>query len=141
MAAGSACAAAASLPRLAEGQIVPGRDLEGRISRIINQYSQQGFHRTGTSVDRASADWLGEKVREAGCTPAREPFSLSRVDLVASALIAGDHRIDGIPLFDGAFTDPSGIRGHLGPSDGEADIDPDEASLRIIEAEDLLADE
>jgi hypothetical protein len=107
---------------MAAGQNVPARDLEDRISRIIHQYSQQGFHRTGTSIDRASADWLGERVREVGCTPAREPFPLSRVDLVACALIAGDHRIEGIPLFDAAFTDASGIRGHLGPSHGEADI-------------------
>ena len=54
-------------------------DLERRVSRVVEEYSQQGFHRTGTAVDRRSADWLYEEVRRAGLAPAREPFTLSRI--------------------------------------------------------------
>jgi hypothetical protein len=107
---------------MAVARDLPGQGLEQRVSRIVNQYAQQGFHRTGTRVDRASADWLCEKVHEAGCTPSRETFSLSRVELITNVLIAADRRIEGTPLFDGAFTEPEGIRGRLGPLQSDADI-------------------
>jgi hypothetical protein len=95
--------------------------IERRVSRIIGEYAQQGFHRTGTTVDRLSGDWLSEEVRQVGLAPTRESFSLSRVDLVTNVLIAADRRIEGVPLFDGGFTDSGGIRGRLGAlqSDGE----------------------
>jgi hypothetical protein len=65
-------------------------------------------------VDDASGEWLADQVRRAGLTPALEPFTLRRVDLVENALIVGGRRIDGIPLFDGVFTDAPGIRGKFG---------------------------
>jgi Peptidase family M28 len=120
-AAGSAFAAVAFRSRVAAVQDATAGELEDRISRIINEYARQGFHRTGTTVDRVSGDWLCEEVRQTGLAPTRESFSLSRVDLVANVLIAPDRRIDGVPLFDGGFTDTGGIRGRLGAlqSDGE----------------------
>ena len=42
------------------------RELERRIGRLIDEYAQQGFHRTGTEVDRRSGDWLYEEVRRIG---------------------------------------------------------------------------
>ena len=97
-------------------------DLERRITRVIDEYSSQGFHRTGTGVDRQSGDWLCEGVRRAGLMPAREPFDLSRVDPGDSSLIVNGRRIAGQPLFDGAFTGADGIRGRLGAADTDADI-------------------
>jgi hypothetical protein len=38
--------------RMATAQDGPAAEVERRISRTINEYSQQGFHRTGTTVDR-----------------------------------------------------------------------------------------
>lgn len=96
--------------------------MESRISRIIHEFERQGFHRTGTTVDRLSGDWLCGEVRRAGLVPVREPFSLNRVDPVTNVLIAGDRRIKGVPLFDGAFTGADGIRGRLGPLDSDAEI-------------------
>ena len=114
------------------GGILPSRSLArqresptdptARISRVIVEYGQQGFHRTGTDVDRRSGDWLFEEVRRLGLTPAREPFELDRIDPEPCHLVIGDRRIEGLPLFDGAFTDDAGIRGLLGPIGSDAEI-------------------
>lgn len=88
----------------------------------IRDYEAQGFHRTATAVDHASADWLADQVRQAGLEPAQESFPLDRVDPVANSLTIGDRRIDGVPLFDGAFTDAAGLRGRFGGVDTDADI-------------------
>ena len=96
--------------------------LERRIATVIGEYEAQGFHRTGTAVDRASGDWLAEQVRQAGLVPTQESFPLGRIDLVENALIAGGRRIEGVPLFDGSLTGEGGIRGRLGGLDTDADI-------------------
>lgn len=97
-------------------------ELERRIGRFINEYERQGFHRTGTSVDRRSADWLSDEVRRIGLVPERESFALSRIDPASARLTVRDRRIEGLPLFDGAFTDADGIRGRLGPIGSDAEI-------------------
>ena len=119
---GSASVAMAFPYRVAAAQNGLAGVMERRISRIIHGFELQGFHRTGTTVDRVSGDWLCEEVRRAGLVPTREPFSLSRVNLVTNVLIAGDRRIEGVPLFDGAFTDGGGVRGRLGTLDSDAEI-------------------
>lgn len=93
-----------------------------RIAQVIGEYAAQGFHRTGTAVDRASADWLADLVRGTGLAPTLEAFPLQRVDPVASQVIANDRRIDGLPLFDGGFTGEQGVRGRLGPLASDAEI-------------------
>ena len=103
------------------------RRRENRILAIIQAYEKQGFHRTGTAVDRASGNWLCDEVRQAGLTPSREPFSLDRVDPRSASLVTGDRRIEGLPLFDGAFTDERGVRGRLGPLEGHVEIGLTEA--------------
>ena len=87
---------------------------ESRIRRIIQAYEEQGFHRTGTSVDNASADWLREEVGQSGLKGSLEPFPLNRVDPLSAVLTVGSRRIEGLPLFDAAFTDDRGVRGRLG---------------------------
>jgi hypothetical protein len=119
--AGSAYAAWA-FPGRVEAQDGAAGPVERRISRIITECEQQGFHRTGTAVDKLSGDWLCEEVREAGLAPTLESFSLSRVDSVTNVLVAGERRIEGVPLFDGAFTDARGVRGRLGSLESDAEI-------------------
>jgi hypothetical protein len=119
---GSPFAAVAFPYRAAPVESGPPDVMKRRISRIIHEYEQQGFHRTGTTVDELSGDWLCDEVRRAGLAPTRESFSLNRVDLIANALIVGDRRIEGVPLFDGAFTDPDGVRGRLGSLDNDTEI-------------------
>lgn len=100
----------------------PATALTARISKVIAAYGAQGFHRTGTDVDRRSGDWLFEQVRDIGLTPARESFELNRVEPARCHLAVGGRRIEGLPLFDGAFTDDAGIRGQLGAIGSDAEI-------------------
>jgi hypothetical protein len=95
---------------------------ETRIRRIIHAFEEQGFHRTATSVDRASANWLREEGHQAGLTASLESFSLHRVDPLSAVLIVGDRRVEGIPLSDAAFTNERGVRGRLGTLDSDAEI-------------------
>lgn len=102
--------------------------VETRVAQVIREYEAQGYHRTATRVDAASGEWLANQVRQIGLTPRQEPFALDRIDLVTNELsIEGaapgaERRIDGIPLFDGAFTAERGIRGRLGPVGSSADV-------------------
>lgn len=93
-----------------------------RIAEIVRAYEQQGIHRTATETDRNSGDWLMGQVRECGLKPGRENFNISRVDPVASSLSATGRRIEGLPLFDGGFTDGAGVRGRVGALGSSAEI-------------------
>jgi hypothetical protein len=84
-------------------------DPQSRIAQIIRAYEEQGIHRTGTKVDQVSGDWLATEIRKSGLTPAREVFKVSRIDPVTASLSIDGHRIEGVPLFDGGFTDSAGI--------------------------------
>jgi hypothetical protein len=120
----AACAIGGTMlpPRALGGQPRGSRDLEARIARMIDEYGRQGLHRTGTDVDRRSGDWLYDEVRRMGLAPARELFELNRIDPDVCQLVIGNRRVEGLPLFDGTFTDTSGIRGRLGPLDSDAEI-------------------
>ncbi|HZR24543.1 MAG TPA: hypothetical protein VFA59_13195 [Vicinamibacterales bacterium] len=89
-----------------------------RASAFIRGYSAEGFHRTATDVDRASATRLLQFVRDAGAHGRLEPFQLSRVDPGTAFLQIGDRRLTGLPMFDAPFTDGDGIRGVIGGVDG-----------------------
>jgi len=95
---------------------------EQRITQIIGDFEQQGYHRTATPVDHLSGDWLADQVRRCGLKPDREMFTIDRVDLVSAVLSVEGRRIDGIPLFDGGFTDAAGISGRLGALGSDAPI-------------------
>lgn len=96
--------------------------MQRRIGSVIRAYEEQGFHRTGTTVDQVSGDWLANEVRGIGLEPTREEFSFGRVDPVAAFLLAEDRRIEGLPFFDGTSTGPEGIAGTLGNLNGDATI-------------------
>ena len=97
-------------------------DREQRILGVIREYEKQGFHRTATAVDNASGDWLFDEVKRAGLIPAREPFSIDRIDPIAATLTARGRRADGLPLFDAGFTGPNGVTGRLSALEGDGDI-------------------
>jgi hypothetical protein len=44
------------------------------------------------------------------------------VDLIEASIVAKGRRIEGVPLFDGGFTDAAGVRGRLGPLGGHTEI-------------------
>lgn len=96
-------------------------ETQRRIAQVIHAYEEQGVHRTGTKVDQASGDWLAGEVQRAGLTPSRESFNISRIDPVTALLSAGGRRIEGVPLYDGGFTDAAGVSGKLGERERRAD--------------------
>lgn len=95
--------------------------LEQRVAAVIQTFDAQGNHRTGTDIDKASAEWLADQVRQSGADPSPEAFPLSRIEPQSCYLRIGGRRIDGVPLFDAGFTSPAGVQGRLAPigSDGE----------------------
>jgi hypothetical protein len=95
---------------------------EQRLAGVIQDYDAQGNHRTGTSVDDASAKWLANEVRQLGLEPSLEAFTLSRVHPQSCCLRVAGRRIGGVPIFDGGFTPAEGVHGRLGPVGGDADI-------------------
>src|SRR5262245_579698 len=98
-----------------------------RAADVVRAYSSEGFHRTATAVDRASADRLRTLAREAGVDARLEAFELSRVDPGPALLEVAGRRIDGLPMFDGGSTDRDGIRAAIGSTTSDRPI----AWLRI----------
>jgi hypothetical protein len=96
--------------------------MQQRIRDVIHGYEEQGFHRTGTAVDRASGEWLAGQVRVIGLDPMLDNFEISRVDPIDASVIVKGRKVEGLPLFDGGFTSSEGIRGHMGNLNSDAAI-------------------
>jgi hypothetical protein len=112
----------------------------GLISSGYSQHPEPGWKRAGTHwhfhkgvrgaglpphrYDSRSIirDWLVDEVRQIGLEPVREEFSLNRVDPIDAFLLVNNRKIEGLPLFDGAFTSSAGIVGHLGSLNSPASI-------------------
>ena len=92
-------------------------NIAARVSRIIAEYDGQGLHRTATDTDNRSGEWLLEQARQAGAAATLEPFDLDRVDVRAAYLESDGRRIEGLPFFDGTFTDEGGVLARIGPPD------------------------
>jgi hypothetical protein len=116
---------------LTAAPFVPGRTLlaqaersarESRIQRIIQAYSDQGDHRTATAVDRVSGEWLRDQANASGVEASLEPFPVNRVDPISAAATIGGRRVEGLPLFDAAFTGAPGVTGRCGALDSDAPI-------------------
>jgi len=114
---------AAGLNRvIAQDKMSASNEVEQRVAAIVEAYDAQGNHRTGTSVDNKSAEWLADEIRRSGTEPSLESFTLSRVDPLSCYLRIADRRIEGVPMFDAAFTNEEGITGTLGALGSDADI-------------------
>lgn len=98
------------------------RPASAGIADPIADYDAQGIHRTGTAVDHASAEWLAGQVRARGLTAQLDPFAVSRVDPQTCFIEAGGRRVDGVPMFNGTFTDGAGVRGNIGPAGSDTAI-------------------
>lgn len=85
-----------------------------RIARVIQEYDEQGNHRTGTDVDNRSARWLANLVGQIGHHAALEPFRLIRIDPGSCYLQTGERHVGGLPMFDGTFTNGHALAGRLG---------------------------
>ena len=92
---------------------------EARIRAIVDAFEKQGLPPDGDRRRSRVCGLVGcREVEQAGLTPARESFSIDRVDLVDTAVVARGRRIDGVPLFDAAFTDAGRGRGPSRRPDG-----------------------
>ena len=87
---------------------------ERRIARVIEEYDLQGWHRSGTEVDGASARWLADRVADCGLEPTLERVPFDRLDPGPAYVQTGGRRAAGVPLFDGGQTGPEGVSGSLG---------------------------
>lgn len=90
-------------------------DRVSRAASIISEYDAQGIHRTATEVDLRSARWLADQAARAGADARLDTFPLNRIDVRAAFIEAEGRRADGLPFFDGGFTDAQGISGRIGP--------------------------
>ena len=97
-------------------------DMADRIAAVYTQYDAQGVHRTGTEVDFQSADWLADQVRDAGLQPDLQSLPFSRLDVQRASIDIQGESIEGLPFFDGGFTDRDGVQGGLGPAFSDAAI-------------------
>ena len=119
-------------------------EIGDRVSEIIREYDAQGWHRTGTEVDTASAHWLVGRVGQLGVEARMESLPLSRVEPGESYVEVDGRRIDGTPLFDCSYTGPEGVSGKLGV-DGDIglfDLEPnrgDEAYQQARRSDDQVA--
>jgi hypothetical protein len=121
--ASAVCAGASVLPVSAWWQEAAANDdRRQRIERIVREFDEQGIHRTATTVDARSGDWLVERAKAAGAGVEKQAFTLDRVDVRSAYVEAGGRRIEALPLFDGAFTGAAGFQGRIGPAASDADV-------------------
>lgn len=93
-----------------------------RVSSVIEQYSRQGYHRTGSTTDLESGTWLANQVRRIGAEPLLTRFSVPIVEPVRGQLRVGERVVKGLPMFDCSYTASHGTSGRLGGLDSRADI-------------------
>lgn len=112
-----------------------------RIAQIIEEYDQQGSHRTGTATDTNNAHWLAEKIKSFRLEPKVVGFSHSRLDAIQSRVQVDGRICEGVPLFDCTYTDSAGVTGKLGLLGSAADIIVAEVppNLRQAEAKTFMA--
>lgn len=96
--------------------------LTERISHVIEQYSLEGIHRTGTEVDRLSAHNLATAIATLGVEPELDSFEFQRLVPGVSKFEFGGLSISGVPLYDCLYTSTTGITGTLGSLGSTADI-------------------
>ncbi len=121
-AAGAAAVAALWPGAHPRAQPAPTDGARERIARVVREYDSQGDHRTGSPVDAESGRWLADRVDDAGLVPEIEWMGFSRIGVQAAYVEVGDRWAEGVPLFDGGFTDAVGVTGALGSLDGDGVI-------------------
>jgi hypothetical protein len=111
-----------TLVPILESGIAAEDPMKTRIANIIQDYSSQGIHRTGTQVDHVSADWLVAKIESLGIKATESSFLFDRVQVREASFSFAGLKVAGIPLFDCHYTDADGISGSIGKVGSEADI-------------------
>lgn len=87
--------------------------LRERIAAVIEAYSAQGIHRTGSDVDGRSGAWLAHEIRELGLVSIAEPLPFSRLEIEQAFVEVGERRFEGLPRFDSTPTGAKGVEAPL----------------------------
>ncbi len=96
--------------------------MQERVASIIQEFDAQGIHRTGTTVDNISAEWLAQRISALGVTPDLDAFSFDRLEVHDARLEFDGFSIDAVPLYDASYTSAEGVSGSLGALGSVADI-------------------
>ncbi len=104
--------------------------VETRIGRWLELWDSSNQHRTGTAGDRETSNWLALELSNLGATPAFKEFPFLRREPANAHVTVGSNVFEGIPLFDGGTTHPSGIAARLSQSEESGTIVVVDASQR-----------
>ena len=96
--------------------------MDQRLQRDIRSWDSIEDHRTGTQGDAATAEWLANEIRNSGAAPEVDWFPFQRRVLGECSVAAQGRRVEGLPLFDGGFTDRDGLQDPLQPLDAISGI-------------------
>ncbi len=91
------------------------------IEARIRAFESFGIHRTGWEGDDRTSTWLRDELRAAGVDAELERFDFPRVEVRRARVSWSDGGADGLPMYDGGFTDAGGIDGELCAED-DADV-------------------
>jgi hypothetical protein len=115
----------ALLPLFTSGYARSNTELEAmrtRISKDIQSWDAIIDHRTGTKGDELTAQWIGSELRQLGLEPVIDWFDFQRRVLHECYVACADKRADGVPLFDGGYTDAAGLQAPLSNLGRTSDI-------------------
>lgn len=87
--------------------------MRSRISEDFKRWDAIEDHRTATEGDALTAQWLSSELRQLGLAATIDSFAFSRRVLHECYVQCGDQRADGVPLFDGGYTDATGVSAPL----------------------------
>ncbi len=96
--------------------------LRQRLARDIRGWDAIADHRTGTVGDTTTARWLAQEVRGAGAEPKLNGFPFERKVLHQCFVESAGQRVEGVPLFDGGYTDEQGVQARLETLDAGSGI-------------------
>mgnify|MGYP004002467181 CR=1 FL=1 len=96
--------------------------MQSIIAEIISEYAGQGIHRTGTTVDNQSADWLMHRIEMLDVVATDTAFEFQRLQPITTQLSLVGSTIPGVPLYDCHYTNESAITGSIGELGSNADI-------------------
>ncbi len=126
---GAATSSPADLPQAGGGVEAPrvqtarrDPEAESRVRQVLEAYSNQGVHRTGTEGDLECARWLAEAATHAGARVEVQMLEFPRLDPEDCHVEIGGGRISGIPIFNAPSTSAGGLTGRLGTPGSGADI-------------------
>lgn len=89
---------------------------------VLAAYDQQGWHRTGTTVDCHSARWLAKQADRGGGRSPLDAFAFERLGAGPGYIELDGRRVAGLALFDEPLTLPTGVCSPLVSSESNGGI-------------------